>query len=117
MNHNLKLVLAIGAGAIGLVLLHALIAGQHPAASAVQMGTTLSAPFAVTTDAGGLANGVSVAGSAATAPNPVVVLNPPPAENPPTGINATGWETAIGGMNSLAAGTPPWAALQQGGLA
>lgn len=119
MNHHLKLGLAIGAGAIGLVLLHALIAGQHPAASAVQMGATLSAPFAVSTDAGALANGVAVSNStstAATSPNPVVVLNPPPAESAPNGINASGWEVAIGGMQSLAAGTPPWAAISQGTL-
>lgn len=116
MKPEFKLALALGAGVLGLVALHALTSGQSVAQAASSIGATISAPFAVSTDAGGtISNAVSssssASGTAATASTAQAVAGSPTilADAPP-GIDPTGWEAALAGMASVSSGNAPGSA-------
>lgn len=112
MNKNVTLAIAVGAGVVGLVLVHAFMSGQSAGASAVQMGATISGPFAITTDVGGTTNAVTVdqpaAPTLATSTSNAGSTVTTAIQAAPPNIGLAGWGAALGGMADLASGLPPW---------
>lgn len=112
MNKHVALGLAVGAGVVGLIALHALLSGQSAAQSATSIGASLSAPFVAqtATNAGGLANAATVTdpqAPQATAPAAPVTTTGLPIAPTPVGVPAEGWGAALAGMNSVALGSEP----------
>lgn len=105
MNHNLALALAIGGGLVGLVLVHALLAGQSAAASAITVGATLTSPFNLMGDtSGSLVNaaGVSTPGAtSSTAGGDFTGWNTEVFAHSPPGVPAAGWDAAQSVMHDL----------------
>lgn len=118
MNKNVSLALAIGAGVIGLIVVHSILSGQSAAASAIQVGATITSPFNISGDtSGSLVNdastpaptaasstGVSDGGAAATAANDGGSFIVPTV---PNGVPIAGWGAALSGMNDIASGHLP----------
>lgn len=121
MNHNIALALAIGGGLVGLVLVHALLAGQSAAASAITVGATLTSPFNLSGDtSGSLVNaaGVATPGAASSTPSGGDFAGWTTQVYPaaPPGVPAAGWGAALSTMHDTAqAGSPSGTGFLPGG--